>query len=198
MIEEDTRMEACKNRFKRNALTVATMLAALGAGGAAAAPVQWGGNGHWYEFIAAPSITWGDADSAATGLGAGWNLASITSAAEETFIISLITGTIAERTHVWIGGTDAATEGTWTWTNGDPFSYTNWWGGEPNNSGNEDYLALDFRVSAWAWNDAPTNVFTQVPVAGYIVENPVPVPAAVWLLASALLGVAGIARRRRT
>lgn len=192
-------MEARKNRVKRSALTAATMLAALGAGGAAAAPVQWlAGNGHWYEFIAAPSITWVDADSAATGLGAGWNLASITTAAEETFIISLITGTIAQRTHVWIGGTDAAIEGTWTWTDGESFFPTNWWGGEPNNSGNEDYLALDFRGSAWAWNDAPDNVFTQVPVIGYIVENPVPVPAAVWLLASALLGVAGIARRRKT
>jgi hypothetical protein len=173
------------------------MVAALGTASATAAPVQWGVNGHWYEYIPASSITWSAADIAATGLGAGWNLASITSAAENAFVVSLITGTIAERTHVWIGGTDLATEGTWTWTNGDPFSYTNWWGGEPNNSGDEDYLALDFRSGSWAWNDAPNNVFTQVPVSGYIVENPVPVPAAAWLLASALIGIAGIARRRK-
>lgn len=189
-------MEARRNRVKCSALAVAAM---LGAGGAAAAPVQWGVNGHWYEFVAAPSTTWSSANSAALGLGSGWNLASITSAAEEMFIISLITGTIAERTHVWIGGTDAANEGTWTWTNGDPFSYTNWWVGEPNNvNGNENFLALDFRGSAWRWNDAPDNVFTQVPVLGYVVENPVPLPAAVWLLGGALLGIAGIARRRRT
>ncbi|MCG3145781.1 MAG: hypothetical protein HONDAALG_03457 [Gammaproteobacteria bacterium] len=41
-------MGARKNRFKRNALTAAAMLAAFGAGSAAAAPVQWVGNGHWY------------------------------------------------------------------------------------------------------------------------------------------------------
>ena len=192
-------MEARTNRFKRNALAAAAVVTLLGAGSAAAAPVQWGGNGHWYEYIPATSITWSDADAAAGLLGAGWNLASITSAAEEAFIVSLITGTISQRTHVWIGGTDAANEGTWTWTDGDPFSYTNWFAGEPNNvGGNEDFLALDFRGSVWQWNDAPDNVFTQVPVIGYIVENPVPVPAAAWLLASALLGVAGTARRRRT
>jgi hypothetical protein len=35
-------------------------------------------------------------------------------------------------------------------------------------------------------------------VSGYIVENPVPIPAAAWLLGSALLGIAGVARRRKT
>lgn len=195
-------MEARTNRLKRSALTVATMLAVLGSSGAAAAPVQWGGNGHWYEYIPATNITWSGANSAALGLGAGWNLASITTAAENTFVISLITTTPTDRMHVWIGGTDSAAEGTWTWTNGDPFSYTNWLGGEPNNSGDEDYLAYDFRGGIWAWNDVPNDVHgvhpTLVTVGGYIVENPVPVPAAVWLLASALLGVAGVARRRKT
>lgn len=99
---------------------------------------------------------------------------------------------------MWIGGSDATTEGTWTWTNGDAWFYTNWWGGEPNNVGGEDYLAYDYRGSSWAWNDAPNDVhgvYSSVPVSGYLVENVVPVPAAVWLLGSALLSLAGIRRR---
>lgn len=192
-------MDGREHRIKRNALTAAAMLAALGAGNAAAAPVQW--NGHWYEYIPATNITWSDANSAALLLGTGWNLASITTPAENLFVVSLITAIPSERMHVWIGGTDSASEGTWTWTNGDTFSYTNWWSGEPNNTGDEDFLAYDFRGSSWAWNDAPNDVHGLYPsvvtVGGYIVKNPVPLPAAAWLLASALLGVAGIARRRK-
>ncbi|MCG3145780.1 MAG: hypothetical protein HONDAALG_03456 [Gammaproteobacteria bacterium] len=155
------------------------------------------------EYIPATNITWSGADTAAGLLGAGWDLASITSAAENVFVLSLITTTPTDRMHVWIGGTDSAAEGTWTWTNGDPFSYTNWFSGEPNNSGDEDYLAYDYRVGlSWAWNDVPNDVHgvhpSLVTVGGYIVESPVPVPAAAWLLASALLGVAGMARRRKT
>jgi hypothetical protein len=196
-------MEHRPHRFRGTALAAAVVLATLGAGNAAAAPVQWGVNGHSYEYIEATNIIWTDANDAATGLGAGWNLASITSADEKAFVLSLIAGTLAARTHVWIGGSDAAAEGSWTWTNGDAFAlpYTDWWPDEPNNTGGiENYLALDLRNGSWAWNDAPNDVHTvhNVPVSGYIVENPVPIPAAAWLLGSALLGIAGVARRRKT
>ena len=35
----------------------------------------------------------------------------------------------------WTSGNDLAVEGTWTWgfPEGDLFSYTNWYPGEPNN-----------------------------------------------------------------
>ncbi len=48
-----------------------------------------------------------------------------------------------------MGGTDPATEGTWTWSNGEGWSYDNtpstapWSGGEPNDaSGSEDCAEL--------------------------------------------------------
>jgi len=57
---------------------------------------------------------------------------------------------VADRSHYWLGGTDQAVEGTYQWIDGAPFSYTNWWNGEPNNSGNEDFMwapAMDSPVA---------------------------------------------------
>ena len=42
-----------------------------------------------------------------------------------------------------IGLNDAASEGTWEWVTGEPFSYANWDGGEPNNQGDEDYVFIN-------------------------------------------------------
>jgi hypothetical protein len=42
-------------------------------------------------------------------------------------------------TDVWIGGDDYANDGTFVWTNGEPFTYPNgdppWASGEPNDGG---------------------------------------------------------------
>lgn len=35
---------------------------------------------------------------------------------------------------IWLGGTDATTEGTFVWTDGTPFNYFNWNPGEPSNT----------------------------------------------------------------
>ena len=34
---------------------------------------------------------------------------------------------------LWLGGTDKDEEGTWKWSDGSPFEFTNWLWGEPNN-----------------------------------------------------------------
>ncbi|NBW77221.1 MAG: hypothetical protein EBR34_15720 [Sphingomonadaceae bacterium] len=46
--------------------------------------------------------------------------------------------------------TDEVVEGTWRWVTGETYSYSNWNSGEPNNSGNEDYVQF---VSNGKWND---------------------------------------------
>ena len=50
----------------------------------------------------------------------------------------------------WIGLTDEVTEGVWRWVTGEAYSYTSWNPGEPNNSGNEDYVQF---VGGGKWND---------------------------------------------
>lgn len=167
---------------------------------AQAAPTTWAGNGHEYEVITSEGVTWTDAMAAAGAMGPGWHLVTITSADENNFVKSLLSTAENDRSHYWLGGTDAAVEGTWAWVTGEAWGYTNWWNGEPNNSGDEDYLAMDLRGAAYAWNDAPNNVgqIFQGFSNGYIIErvaSQVPEPGVLSLLALGLLG-AGVARRR--
>ena len=42
----------------------------------------------------------------------------------------------------WLGGVDYFEEGTWQWANGDPFEYSNWHEGEPNNVDNEVRVSI--------------------------------------------------------
>jgi hypothetical protein len=77
----------------------------------------------------------------------GGYLVTITSAAENNFIFNLWPSG-------WIGLTDEVVEGQWRWVNGEPYSYSSWNPGEPNNAGNEDYVQF---VGGGKWNDLPNN-----------------------------------------
>ncbi|BFZ08887.1 hypothetical protein BsWGS_11926 [Bradybaena similaris] len=54
----------------------------------------------------------------------------------------------------WLGGNDFSEEGTFKWASGvTPFSFTYWWGGEPNNAeGGQDCLQLLKRYN-YMWDD---------------------------------------------
>ena len=43
--------------------------------------------GHEYDIVTAEGITWTDANAAAAAMGGGWRLATVTSAAEDAFLI---------------------------------------------------------------------------------------------------------------
>ena len=68
---------------------------------------------------------------------------------------------IAGGQNVWIGGYQPAGSpepgGGWAWVTGQPWSFTAWWPGEPNqNQGfNEDALMVGF--GGEGWNDAPSD-----------------------------------------
>ncbi|HET6787179.1 MAG TPA: PEP-CTERM sorting domain-containing protein [Aquabacterium sp.] len=183
--------------FKKALLVLTGCLSCLSS---FAAPVQWAGNGHWYEYIDT-NLTWDDAFAAAnasTFMGMSGYLATVTSEAENTFVsISVANGSLA-----WLGGSDAgAAVNEWTWRNGpeagQAFTYANWLAGEPNNCcGGEDYVHTNF-ISLAGWNDhgGPGNAGQ---ANGYLVEYsaPVPEPLSVLLTVSGL-AVVGVSTRRR-
>jgi len=125
-------------------------------------------NGHYYNAVSVPDgITWTDAKTEAesfTYLGMTGHLATITFQGENDFIYNNLGVTPSD---YWLGAyqPDGSQEpdGGWQWVTGEPWDYTNWNSGEPNDNGGED--ALQFYGSD-IWNDYP-HYYT---VGGYVVE----------------------------
>jgi hypothetical protein len=137
-----------------------------------------GTNGHFYRPIS-QGATYTNArtlSSQQTFKGQEGYLVTITSADEDAFIFANV-----PQSSIWFALSDEASEARWVidagpeagtlikinngQTNGNiPGQYNNWAGGEPNNSGNEDYA-----VTKWGggsqWNDLP-NHFS----CAYVVE----------------------------
>jgi len=69
----------------------------------------------------------------------------------------------------WIGGSDAATEGWWQWSDGADFApFTAWGSGEPNNSGGVEHYAVLGQNGSW--NDVPSILLP------YVCERVLPPP----------------------
>lgn len=156
-----------------------------------------GGKPHFYEYIMPSAYpSWDDAYAAAAGrtlFGLAGYLATITSSTENDFIKSKLSsdGWVGgsdnyQRINEVKGTTHAnqsATEGKWFWVtgpeagtaistgNGTPVAvagaYMNWATGEPNNSGNENYMQL-YSSQNGKWNDLAGTASASVP--GYVVE----------------------------
>lgn len=140
-----------------------------------AAQVLNAANGHTYEMVSCGSITFDAAKIAASektleGFDCYGHLATISSAEENTFIINAFDG-ISQK---WIGAyqdSPVDKETGWQWVTGEPWSYTNWDAGEPNNFlysayGYED--TLTYANEYGIWNDAPHGWLYSN--GGYIVE----------------------------
>jgi len=121
-------------------------------------------NGHSY-YRSTGNAFWTDARTACSNMG-GY-LVTVTSAAENNFIFSLWPSG-------WIGLTDEVNEGVWRWVTGEPYSYSSWNPGEPNNAGNEDYIQF---VGGGKWNDLPNNI-----ALPYVIEFDYIVTFTPWVL----------------
>ncbi len=175
-----------------------TILAAtaISAGSAASAlPVQFAGNGHWYEVVETQETHFGAFLGA---MSLGGYLVTITDAAEQAFIES----TFGNAARYWTGGNDMAVEGDFEWIDGPeagtPFTYTNWRNGAPqSNYAGQDHVFLEDGTGEWV--DVNGNNGNHV--YAYLVEYtsyipPVPVPAGLPLAAGAL-GLLAFAKRRK-
>ena len=164
-------------------------------GGASAAPVQWpvseGGNDHWYEAFAVPgSISWGDARTAAQALGPEWDLATTTSAEENTFVFDLIDDSafwfpVGNGYHgPWLGGfSSSPSSNDWQWVTGETWAYTNWAPEQPASDGAYlHYFNESNTTPADTWNDQ--SPFLQL---GYIAELPEPSALSLLVIGSLLV-----------
>jgi len=150
-------------------LAIAPTLTAL----ASALPqVQNPANGHYYEYVPG-QISWTQARAAAeqsTFMGAQGHLATISTEQENSFVFSIAPD------DCWLGGFQDTSSpsysepgGGWTWVTGEPFSYTRWAPGEPNDTfGTANFLEL---WDIGRWDDTSNNSFVN---NGYIIEYEVP------------------------
>jgi uncharacterized protein YfaP (DUF2135 family) len=98
-------------------------------------------DGHSYGFIDS-DMSWSQARAYCQTLGG--HLVTITSAEEQAFIESQYPGCTG-----WIGAYGDGT--TWNWITGEPWSYTHWNSGEPNNQNGDEWFAHLY--SGMNWND---------------------------------------------
>ena len=132
-------------------------------------------NGHRYEIVRVDGgVTWEQARKMAASMhfeGVQGHLATITTPEEGRWIRRLGTD------DVWIGGIqaipNAGPESDWHWITGEPWSYTNWDQGEPNDAGLDEYYLMIFPDSEY-WNDERP----KKPLPAFVVEFPLASPAA--------------------
>jgi len=173
-----------------------------------AAPIQWSGNGHWYDINPTP-LYWQDARAAAESMtfaNYSGNLVTITSAAENDWLFVTFGPLLSNPFH-WIGAfqPDATLldEG-WTWVTGEPWSYENWAAGEPN-----DYFATDpsvgmyedvvhfFPLGGTQWADTISTIeFPSVVEYGPPFAVPEPLTLSLFAAGLASLGVLGWRKRK--
>jgi len=112
-------------------------------------------DGRDYALIESGMITWSEAKAACENMGG--HLCTITNAAEQAFIESLISNGSAD--NYWIGATDHDNDTVWEWVTGEPWVYTHWGNEQPSDSyyQSEDYAGIALTAYPWAdtgfWND---------------------------------------------
>ncbi len=141
-------------------------------------------NGHCYEAVLAPGVSWDQAQ--AQCVARGGHLATITSAEENAFVFSLVSGnpsfwfldSFGNGLGAWLGGyqtsSSAGPAGGWRWVTNEPFAYTNWETGQPGDmEGLEQNRLRFFKAGGLIgsrWDDCEANN----PLAhrlGYIFER---------------------------
>lgn len=135
-------------------------------------PVSWtrwstnsGGNDHFYA-LTRRAQSWTNAEAEAVSWGG--HLVTVNNASEQEFVTRTFLNGLDRIRPFWIGLYDAATEGSFAWSSGEPFGYANWDAGEPNNKNDEDFAVINWGYSYNAsgqtasfakWNDVAVDGF---------------------------------------
>jgi len=125
-----------------------------------AGPIVNPSNGHEYYLLGSGS--WTAARDAAVAMGG--HLVTMNDGDENEWVrVNVLLFDGADR-RAWIGLNDVKSEGTFVWTSGEPVTFTNWSGSEPNNSGGVEHYVEMFGNGLWNdnANSPPITVFALV------------------------------------
>lgn len=86
-------------------------------------------------YLSTATASFAAATAAAQGIGG--HLVAINSLEEQNYVRSLVPSLT-----IWLGLSDAAVEGTFVWSSGEPLTYTNWFTGQPDNASNQDFVEM--------------------------------------------------------
>ena len=132
------------------------------------------GNGRVYEAVPV-TLSWYDAEQAANVRrheGVAGHLATITTAQENEFIRTALPEAVLGA--YWLGGFRAIRGNTardgWYWVTGEPFEYTSWLKGGPNDYFGEDGLQYWPLPDSALWNDIDRASGFEPWVKGFLVE----------------------------
>lgn len=123
------------------------------------------------------TFTWQEAKAKAEALGG--HLATITTAAEDAWVVSNFQSKIMpSRKQFWIGGIQDTPTQPWKWVTGETFAFTQWAPGEPNNAKGTDakskppyMLGYLFQGGRMGWNDfSESQLNWRDIIVGYLVE----------------------------
>ncbi|XP_008572998.1 PREDICTED: C-type lectin domain family 4 member D [Galeopterus variegatus] len=119
-------------------------------------PAGWRGFQSNCYLLLNDNKTWAESERNCSGMGA--HLATISTEAEQNFIIQFLD----RRFSYFLGLTDENTEGQWHWVDQMPFNphMVFWHENEPSNSQEENCVVLVNNRDKWAWNDFPCNFET--------------------------------------
>jgi hypothetical protein len=172
-----------------------------------AAPIQFGSN--FYEYVPDEAISWNNASAAASGatfMGVHGHLATVTSSAENNFLLGLTT-TLPTPQGAWLGGAvDASQQASWAVgpEGGQLVTFSNFGAGQPNEGPGNFYMNIGSAfvgVATGQWADAANGLNSAAnQIAGYFVEyqvGTVPLPAALPLMLTGLAGFGVLGWRRK-
>lgn len=157
-------------------------------------PIVNPANGHKYYLL--ESDTWSASEGQAVGLGG--HLVTINDATENAWVLSTFSLYGGVHRDLWIGLSDFASEGVWVWSSGEALSYANWNPGEPNNSGDQDFVFMlgMGRATAGYWDDY-FDVSAAPPFPLHGVVEVVPEPGTCLLASAGLVSLLFFRRKRR-
>ncbi|XP_070552321.1 lactadherin-like [Ptychodera flava] len=104
--------------------------------------------GKCYNVYRCQIYTYDEARTVCSGLDS--SLAKVENAEEDLFLKGYTRG---KAVNLWLGATGGEHEGSWTWEDGTPVTYTNWAPGQPDNAGGGEQCLHLYGAGNSKWND---------------------------------------------